>query len=104
MFDVSLLMFDDLGSEMTKTFEAIGKGVDFAELWKDLKKNPGDYATSAFSTTFMGVYSGIKRLSPWSAVMGGAAGAATGIVGHYIITHNFKEEGKRPVRKKLVRN
>ena len=94
MFDVSLVSFMDFQSGMAKTFDAFAKGVNFAELWKDLKKHPGDYATSAFSPTFMGIYAGAKRFNPWSAAAGGAAGAATGIFGHYVITHNFENNGK----------
>lgn len=105
-FDVSLLMFDDLGFEFIQAVDALSKGVDFVELWKDMKRKPGEYASSAFSTTFMGLYAGAKRLNPWTTAAGGAAGAATGILGHYILTHNFekveKKPVKRPVKRKLV--
>ena len=66
-----------------------------------MKKKPRDYASAAFSAFAMGLWVGAERFSPWSAVVSGTAGIATGIVGHYIITHNFKEEGRRPVKTRI---
>ena len=79
-----------------KTSHAIGKGVNFVELWKDMRKNPSDYASAAFSAFATGLWVGAKRFSPWSAVVSGTAGIATGIVAQYIVTHNFEEGIRRP--------
>lgn len=85
-------MFDNFGSKLKETYDAIHKGVDVIELWKDMKNDPALYGSSAFSATAVGLFYGARKGNLWYAAAGAIGGAATGIIGQYIVKNNFKKK------------
>lgn len=57
-------------SDFKDIFLAVRKGVDFKELWDDLKSHPGRYANAAMTTVALSTYSGAKRAGIWGAAAG----------------------------------
>lgn len=57
-------------SDFKDIYLAVRKGVDFKELWHDLKSHPGRYANAAMTTVALSTYAGAKRAGFWGAAAG----------------------------------